>query len=213
MALIEYDLFGNVVDKEAKAVEIARMFCPPEGFYLAYSGGKDSSVAKKVLDIAGVMYDPYYNMTTVDPPELVRHIIRQFDAVIYEFSTGVSRFFRTDGHRLIKCDESDMPDDRRRIVHFSIPDYPMRKLIVKHKIPPTRLLRYCCEELKEVGGVGRVVVTGVRKHESDSRKASQGDVVVFNGKKAAQMMNTNFALTKRGGGSAELRRLICKAFG
>ena len=199
MALIEHDLFGNVVDKEDKAVQIAKMFEPPEGFYLAYSGGKDSAAAKKILDIAGVMYDPYYNVTTVDPPELVRHIIRQFKAVIYEFTSAPPRFFRTDGCSLIKCDEADLPKDRRQIIHFNIPEYPMRKLIVKKKFPPTRLQRYCCEVLKESHGVGRVVVTGVRKHESAARKENQGDVVIFSGKRAAQKMDANFTLTKRGG--------------
>ena len=202
MALVMQDLFGNVVDKEAKAVEISRMFCPPEGYYLAYSGGKDSTVVRKILDIAGVLYDAYYNMTTVDPPELVRNIIRQFEAVIYEFHDGALRYFRTDGHRLIKCNESDLPEDRRKVIHFNIPEYPMRKLIVRKKFPPTRLQRYCCEELKENNGVGRVVVTGVRRYESAARKESQGDIVVFNGKKAAQAMDANFTLTKRGGGGS-----------
>lgn len=199
MPLVEQDLFGNVQDKEKRAVEICQCFCPQEGFYLAYSGGKDSTATKKILDIAGVMYDPYYNMTTVDPPELVRHIIRQFDAVVYEYSASLPKYFRTDGCKLIKCEESDLPLDRRKIIHFNIPEYPMRKLIVKKKFPPTRIQRYCCEALKESHGVGRVVVTGVRKHESAARKESQGDVVIFRGKKVAQKMNANFMLTKRGG--------------
>jgi len=213
MALIEHDLFGNVVDKEAKAVEIAKMFCPEEGFYFAYSGGKDSTVTKKVLDIAGVPYDAHYNMTTVDPPELVRHIIRQFEAVVYEYANDHSRFFRTNGCKLVKCEERDLPKDRRKIITFNIPEYPMRKLIVKKKFPPTRIQRYCCEELKEGNGVGRIVVTGVRKYESAARKESQGDVVIFNGKRAMEQSGANFMLTKRGGGGTQLRRFLNAASG
>jgi phosphoadenosine phosphosulfate reductase len=36
------DLFGH--DKVEEAIERIKMFEPPEGYYLADSGGKDSSV-------------------------------------------------------------------------------------------------------------------------------------------------------------------------
>lgn len=42
---------------------------------------------------------------------------------------------------------------RENIEH---PELTMWQLIVKKKIPPTRLARYCCAELKEKGGKGRV---------------------------------------------------------
>lgn len=50
------------------------------------------------------------------------------------------------------------------------PDISMWKLIIKKRMPPTRLVRYCCEHLKERGGQGRLVVTGVRRAESAKRK-------------------------------------------
>ena len=43
-------------------------------------------------------------------------------------------------------------------------------LIPRKKMPPTRRARYCCQELKEYGGVGRFVITGVRWAESAKRK-------------------------------------------
>ena len=49
------------------------------------------------------------------------------------------------------------------------PPLTMYKLIVKNKMPPTRLMRYCCAQLKERGGVGRVKVTGIRAEESPRR--------------------------------------------
>lgn len=42
MALIEYDLMGNKHDKVQDAIDLLKHFEPPEGFYLAFSGGKDS---------------------------------------------------------------------------------------------------------------------------------------------------------------------------
>jgi len=38
-------------------------------------------------------------------------------------------------------------------------------------MPPRRTARYCCEELKERGGTGRLVVTGVRWAESGRRQS------------------------------------------
>lgn len=43
-------------------------------------------------------------------------------------------------------------------------------------IPPTRLRRYCCADLKECNGQGRIVVTGVRWAESVRRKNLHGVV-------------------------------------
>lgn len=64
----------NMIDV---AVLRLKEFEPEEGYYLAFSGGKDSCVIKALADIAGVKYDAHYNMTTIDPPELVQ-FIREF---------------------------------------------------------------------------------------------------------------------------------------
>lgn len=55
----------------------------------------------------------------------------------------------------------------------------MWQLIEKNKMPPTRLARYCCSELKEKGGKGRVKVTGVRWAESINRKQNSGLVRII----------------------------------
>jgi len=44
------------------------------GYYLAFSGGKDSVVIKKLAEMAGIKFESYYNNVTIDPPELVRFI-------------------------------------------------------------------------------------------------------------------------------------------
>lgn len=53
--------------------------------------------------------------------------------------------------------------------HFEKPRYSMWQLIVKKHMPPTRIMRYCCSELKEKGGEKRVCITGVRRYESVKR--------------------------------------------
>jgi phosphoadenosine phosphosulfate reductase len=76
MALVEHTLF-EIIDKVEMALARIKDFEPPEGYYLAFSGGKDSCVIKHLADRAGVKYDAYYNVTNLDPPELVRFIKKQ----------------------------------------------------------------------------------------------------------------------------------------
>jgi phosphoadenosine phosphosulfate reductase len=45
----------------------------------------------------------------------------------------------------------------------------MWNLIPKKLMPPTRLVRYCCSELKEGGNSNRMIATGVRWAESKKR--------------------------------------------
>nr|DAY31479.1 MAG TPA: phosphoadenosine-phosphosulfate reductase [Caudoviricetes sp.] len=77
MALIEYDLFGEKRDKVQIVIERLQAFEPKEGYYVADSGGKDSTCVVKLCEMAGVKFDAHYNATTIDPPQLVR-FIRQY---------------------------------------------------------------------------------------------------------------------------------------
>jgi len=76
------DLFGH--DKLEEAIERIKMFEPPEGYYLAFSGGKDSIVLKEITKLAQVKFDIHYNVTTIDPPELIYFIKRFHSEVIWE---------------------------------------------------------------------------------------------------------------------------------
>jgi len=64
-------LFDNLQDKINYAISLLRENEPPEGYYLAFSGGKDSCVIKQLAIEAGVKFDAWYNCTTIDPPELI----------------------------------------------------------------------------------------------------------------------------------------------
>lgn len=83
------------------------------------------------------------------------------------------------------------------------PDHSMRELIIMKQFPPTRLMRYCCEHLKEAHGEGRVTVTGVRWAESGNRKANQGIVTFYDKSEelleAAEANGADFSNTVRGG--------------
>jgi phosphoadenosine phosphosulfate reductase len=47
---------------------------PPEGYFVGFSGGKDSIVTLKLVQMAGVQYEAYYSCTGIDPPEVVKFI-------------------------------------------------------------------------------------------------------------------------------------------
>lgn len=88
-------------------------------------------------------------------------------------------------------------------VIFNYPDKSMWQLIVDKGMPPTRLVRYCCEKLKERGGKGRVKITGVRWAESKKRQ-SNADVVKIIGKpkttqKFADDIGADYKVTKQQG--------------
>jgi phosphoadenosine phosphosulfate reductase len=68
-------------DKTEIAIDRIKAFCPPEGYYVAFSGGKDSIVILDLVKKAGVPFDAHYNITGVDPPELVRFIRDNFREV------------------------------------------------------------------------------------------------------------------------------------
>ena len=71
--LLDKNLF-DTVDKVAVAIDRLQYFEPPEGYYLAFSGGKDSQTIYHLAKEAGVKFDAHFNLTTIDPPELIRFI-------------------------------------------------------------------------------------------------------------------------------------------
>lgn len=116
---------------------------------ITYSGGKDSDVmldiASKCLNIGD--YEILNSHTTVDAPETVYHIRDVFKH--YE-ELGV----------------------HTEIIYPTYKGEPttMWKLIEHKGIPPTRIIRYCCQVLKETSTPNRMVALGVREDESSARQ-------------------------------------------
>ncbi|MSU01906.1 phosphoadenosine phosphosulfate reductase family protein [Tissierella pigra] len=81
MALIENTMFG-IIDKVAIAIDRLKAFEPEEGYYLAFSGGKDSQVIYHLAKEAGVKFDAHYNVTGIDHPELVYFMRKNYPDVI-----------------------------------------------------------------------------------------------------------------------------------
>lgn len=85
MSLITYDLMGKKHDKVQTAIDRLRAFEPEDGYYLAFSGGKDSQCIYHLAEMAGVKFDAHYRITSVDPPELVRFIKTQYPDVHMDY--------------------------------------------------------------------------------------------------------------------------------
>lgn len=54
------------------------------GFIGAFSGGKDSQVIRQLLNLAEVKHIMKYQWTTIDPPEVIKFIKREYPDVIIE---------------------------------------------------------------------------------------------------------------------------------
>lgn len=115
------------------------------------SGGKDSQVVKELAIRAGIPFEIMHNHTTADAPETVR------------FVRSESKRFEELGIKYT----INMPTYKGKRTS-------MWSLIPQKLMPPTRLVRYCCSVLKEQGGSGRFISTGVRWDESASRKNNRG---------------------------------------
>lgn len=84
MALVEQVIGQNgivTINKIGQAIDLLREFEPMAlqlnpigGYYLCYSGGKDSDVLLNVAIEAGVKFEANYNITGIDPREAVIHI-------------------------------------------------------------------------------------------------------------------------------------------
>ena len=158
-------------EKVNKSILRLKTFEPPEGYYLAFSGGKDSCVLKWLADTAGVKYHAVYRITSVDPPELVTFI--------------------KEKHPDVKLDPPYDKDGKR---------ITMWNLIPKKLMPPTRLVRYCCASLKESGGDGEMTLTGVRWAESVNRKQNQGIATVRGKKEAMETLSQDSFFVNKAGG-------------
>jgi len=60
--------------KTEETIEFIRKYEPPEGYFLGFSGGKDSVVLYDLTLKAGVKFEAYYSATGIDPPELIKFI-------------------------------------------------------------------------------------------------------------------------------------------
>lgn len=135
---------------------------------ITYSGGKDSDVIVNLAIRSGINFEVVNSHTTADAPQTVRYIREQF------------KKWENQG---IKC-TVEYPTYQGNPIS-------MWRLIPLKKMPPTRIVRYCCSVLKETSGDGRAIATGVRWAESNSRRNNRGIYEDINANKDKRIILTN----------------------
>lgn len=117
---------------------------------VTYSGGKDSDVLLHLAEtcLNKDEFEVLNSHTTVDAPETVYHIRDVFKRLVGGGIKATIRYSYND-------------DGTPKTMWNMIP----RKLM-----PPTRIVRYCCAELKETGTPNRMAALGVRAAESTKRQ-------------------------------------------
>ena len=128
------DKIYNSIVLLLRSERMAREYDPENGFYLAFSGGKDSLVLYHLARMAGVKFKAHMNLTSIDPPDVIRFVKQRYPSV-----------------ELIK------------------PKMSIYDMALKKHILPTRFMRWCCAEYKEMSGAGKVTLIGIRKGESAKR--------------------------------------------
>ena len=72
------------LEKEKTAIELLQRYEPVRGYYLSFSGGKDSVVLHEIAKRAGVKFDAHFANTTVEAPETMRFIRQFYPEVIWD---------------------------------------------------------------------------------------------------------------------------------
>ena len=127
-----------------KAEKLALTYDQEGGFFLAFSGGKDSQALFHVAKMAGVKFKAHMNLTSVDPPQVIRFVKKQYPDVVRH-----------------------------------APQKSIFQLAVERGILPSMRIRWCCADLKETAGAGKVTLIGIRKAES-VRRSKRHEVEVSN---------------------------------
>ena len=154
--LIEETLLGRI-DKEKLAIDRTKEFQnrnQNNKNILAFSGGKDSVATYIILVKSGIDFIPIYSPTSVDPPELINYIRKDF-----------TDWTKKNNYPKVQVAKYNINEK-----YGKYKEVTMWNLLRHRGLPPTRRMRYCCEELKErTGNIGDTVYTGVRWEESSKR--------------------------------------------
>lgn len=82
----QYSLPGfELGDYIQESIDFLRQNEPPEGYFVGFSGGKDSITTLELCRMAGVKHAAYYSCTRIDPPELIRFIKANYPQIRWLF--------------------------------------------------------------------------------------------------------------------------------
>ena len=67
------------------AIALLKTWEPLEGYYLAFSGGKDSVAIYDLVVKAGVKFDAHYCVSPIDPPQIYKFIKEYYPDVTWDY--------------------------------------------------------------------------------------------------------------------------------
>lgn len=76
------DRLAHSLDLVRKSERTALIYDNADGFYLAFSGGKDSQALYHLAKMAGVRFKAHMNFTSVDPPQVIRFVREHYPDVV-----------------------------------------------------------------------------------------------------------------------------------
>ena len=77
------------IDTEEEAIQFIRENVP-HGTYVGFSGGKDSIVTAKLMELSGIDHTLEYSFTGLDAPEVVRFIRKNYPHCKIILQAGIS---------------------------------------------------------------------------------------------------------------------------
>lgn len=139
-----------------EAMDFLREHEPPEGYFVGFSGGKDSIVSLELCRMAGVKHQAFYSCTRIDPPEMYRFIRNEYPDVTWLYP----KFSIFDG------------------IHLYGPPYKNRRWCCDHlkKNPgmdhpiTQRVFGIRAEESKQRADKGRIYEYVIRKGRGKTKK-------------------------------------------
>lgn len=72
----------HTIELLRKAERLALAYDSEDGFFLAFSGGKDSQALYHSAMLAGVKFKAHMNFTSVDPPQVIRFVRENYPDVV-----------------------------------------------------------------------------------------------------------------------------------
>lgn len=70
-------------DYVKESIAFLQKYEPSEGFFVGFSGGKDSITSLELCRMAGVKHEAFYNCTRLDPPEVTQFIKKEYPEVVW----------------------------------------------------------------------------------------------------------------------------------
>lgn len=153
-----------------ESIDFLRQHEPPEGYFVGFSGGKDSITTLELCRLAGVKHQTFYTYTTIDPPEVVRFIRAHYPQV--HWLRPAKSFFA--------CVATNAPPLRmQRWCCDHIKEKPSWNVPLE-----TRLFGIRAEESVGRAERGRINVRVIRKGRGKKRKTAKSTPITtqyFNG--------------------------------